>query len=80
MNLENYLKLVQLEQGAFCIYSIYYDPQNLIKHRPVYMIDTSKHKITFSILKLKSQKNVICYAIVLSEKLLENDVIKNDIP
>lgn len=70
---------------------MYYNPQDFIDNRPLYVIDTSKCPINISgsksdiIINMDSDYDILatsktnCYIVVVSEKLLEYNVIKNDV-
>lgn len=70
---------------------MYYNPVEFKENRPIYVIDTTKCPTNISGSKndiiihidfqnvISTAVSVNCYVVVVSEKLLEYDIIKNDI-
>src|SRR5436190_7666419 len=71
--------------------NVYYSPKDFIDKRPMCIIDTtrsptnisgSKNDIIISIdfkNAISNQVSVVCYVIVVSEKILQYNILKNDI-
>uniref|UniRef100_A0A1B6EXB8 Double jelly roll-like domain-containing protein n=1 Tax=Cuerna arida TaxID=1464854 RepID=A0A1B6EXB8_9HEMI len=68
--------------------NMYYNPKEFLNNRPIFVIDTtrslsnisaSKNDIIVNIDFQNAVTNSVCYVIVVSEKFLSYDVIKNDI-
>ena len=70
---------------------VYYTPKDFIDKRPVCVIDTTKSPTNISGSKndiiisidfknsISAAVNVICYVVVISEKILQYNIVKNDI-
>ena len=70
---------------------VYYSPNDFIVKRPIYVIDTTKSPTNISGAKndiivsidfknaISNQVSVVCYVIVVSEKILQYNILKNDI-
>src|SRR5436190_796643 len=70
---------------------VYYSPQDFIDKRPLCVIDTTKSPTNISGSKndiiisidfknaISNQVSVVCYVIVVSEKILQYNILKNDI-
>jgi len=92
---EKYRIIYQMYQDYKKVYydcnNMYYNPKEFIENRTLYVIDTTKTPVNISNSKndiiitadfeydilLTSKTN--CYVVVLSERLLEYNVLKNDI-
>lgn len=95
INDEKFRIMYQMYQDYKKVYynncEMYYDPKEFIENRPLYVIDTTKTPVNISGSKndiiinmdfdyeINASSKTNCYVVVVSEKLLEYNVIKNDI-